>query len=154
MKDHTHCNLIHSWADGAKIQGLLSGVWTNLDSPSWVTTNFYRIDPTCEYAAYYVRMNYAAEVDPQLYTDWVNGVTMETYQYGEAPCKLLPVKDHANPLETFCSLLDYGYTIRKHAAKVLWVVVSLDGEVTDYEYFPENYTPIGDDWYKVNYHVN
>ena len=45
---HKHADLIHAWADGAKIQYFYHGEWVDWESytsPSWGKTIEYRIKP-------------------------------------------------------------------------------------------------------------
>jgi len=41
-----HHDLIVAWAEGAKIQGLIYGVWEDLETPGWDPDTEYRIKPT------------------------------------------------------------------------------------------------------------
>ena len=44
---HKHAELIHAWADGAKIEykGLMASDWMHLKSPDWSGFGSYRIKP-------------------------------------------------------------------------------------------------------------
>lgn len=42
---HKHAELIHAWADGAKIQTLDSDTWVDVPRPSWGEGITYRIKP-------------------------------------------------------------------------------------------------------------
>lgn len=44
---HKHAELIHAWADGAKIQflDLESGIWIDTERPHWFDKDIYRIKP-------------------------------------------------------------------------------------------------------------
>jgi hypothetical protein len=48
MTKHKHAELIHAWADGAKIQYFYNDEWVDWESdtsPSWGKTIKYRIKP-------------------------------------------------------------------------------------------------------------
>lgn len=42
---HKHAELIHAWADGARIQTLDSDTWVDVPRPSWGDGITYRIKP-------------------------------------------------------------------------------------------------------------
>ena len=43
---HKHAELIHAWADGAKIQVKFNeNTWIDLDTPNWDSTYIFRIKP-------------------------------------------------------------------------------------------------------------
>ena len=43
---HKHADLIHAWAEGAKIELYSDGVWIIYESPRWNSDVDYRIKPT------------------------------------------------------------------------------------------------------------
>lgn len=52
MKPHKHAELIHAWANGARIEFREPGKvreWTEIDTPGWVSTCEYRIKPDPQY---------------------------------------------------------------------------------------------------------
>ena len=42
---HKHADLIHAWADGAKIQSKINGTWVDFNEPIWINSAEYRIKP-------------------------------------------------------------------------------------------------------------
>ena len=47
MVKHKHAEVIHAWADGAKVQcKTLNDIWVDRDNPGWTLTAEYRIKPT------------------------------------------------------------------------------------------------------------
>ena len=42
---HKHADLIHAWADGAKIQSKINGTWVDFNEPIWIISAEYRIKP-------------------------------------------------------------------------------------------------------------
>lgn len=42
---HKHADLIHGWAEGAKIQYSLGNNWYNTEKPEWNINTEYRIKP-------------------------------------------------------------------------------------------------------------
>ena len=58
---HKHADLIHAWADGAKIQSKINGTWVDFNEPIWINSAEYRIKPEPKPDWYkYVRIETAA----------------------------------------------------------------------------------------------
>ncbi len=55
---HKHSDLIHAWADGAKIQYLdIGDVWVDTEKPHWFENDIYRIKPKDLVFEVYVEYN-------------------------------------------------------------------------------------------------
>ena len=88
MTKHKHADLIHAWADGAKIEFFspVREIWELANEPSWLNNIEYRIkkEPVIEVVYYFQQFNFddyhAFDCEPKL-KKWDLKIT---YQDGKA----------------------------------------------------------------------
>lgn len=88
---HKHAELIKAWAEGAKIQVNLSGLWCDINTPMWRSDQEYRIKPESKKVQFRLYLNHSNQVKCWT-SDWSKNQT-QTAMDGKFKQWLGPVEE-------------------------------------------------------------